>query len=186
MTKYGSYGLFILITLFVLVSGCMEPPIKEPSVSVSTIGLSDVSLEALTVNTTVVIFNPNPIGAKLNKIAFDVYYLDGGQNYMGHGEYSNIDVRENGNTTITIPVTIENIPALKATGSLIRKGAIIIRVNGSAFIDVKVTSFEKRFEQSREFPISDFEGVIPGKSLSGSSINITEKLEQLGGFLDQV
>jgi LEA14-like dessication related protein len=186
MTKYTVSGLFLLIALFILIAGCMEPPIREPVVSVSDIALSDVSLKAMTVNTTVVIYNPNPLGAKLNTVAFDVYYLDDGQHYLGHGEKSNIEVRENGNTTIIIPVTIGNIPALEATGSLVRKGSLVLTVNGSAFIDVKVTSFEKRFEQGREFQARDFEGILPGKSLVGSSVNITEKLEQLGGFLDQV
>ncbi len=185
MTKSALFGLILLIPLLVLVAGCMEPPIKEPSVSVGDIALSDVSLRAMTVNTTVVIFNPNPLGARLNKVAFDVYYLDDGLNYLGHGEKSDIGVKENGNTTVIIPVTIGNIPALQATGSLVRKGSLILKVNGSAFIDVKVTSFEKRFEQSREFQASEFEGILPLNSLSGTSINITEGLAQLGGFLDQ-
>jgi LEA14-like dessication related protein len=186
MTKSSVSCLFILIMGVMLIAGCMEPPIKEPVVTVGDIALADVSLQTMTVNTTVVIFNPNPIGAKLNKVAFDVYYLDDGQNYLGHGEKSNIEVKENGNTTVTIPVTIGNIPALQATGSLVRKGSLILTINGSAFIDVKVTSFEKRFGQSREFQAADFEGVLPGRSLLGSSVNITEKLQQLGGFLDQV
>jgi LEA14-like dessication related protein len=185
MTKYALFGLILLIALLVLIAGCMDSPIKEPSVSVGDISLSDVSLRAMTVNTTVVINNPNPIGARLNKVAFDVYYLDDGQHYLGHGEKSDINVKENGNTTVIIPVTIGNIPALQATGSLVQKGSLIVRVNGSAFIDVKVTSFEKPFEQSRKFQASEFEGILPLNSLSGTSINITAGLEQLGGFLDQ-
>lgn len=164
----------------------MEPPIKEPSVSVTDIALSDVSLQTMTVNTTVVINNPNPIGAKLNKVTFDVYYLDEGEHYLGHGERSGIDVRENGNTTVTIPVTIGNIPALKAMGSLVQKGSMTLNVNGSAFIDVKVTSFEKPFKQSRQFQSSDIEGLLPVTSIPGTSINVTDKLQQLGGLLGAV
>ncbi|MDP3563528.1 MAG: hypothetical protein Q8R70_03465, partial [Methanoregula sp.] len=69
-------GLIILLTIAILSCGCLESPIKEPTVSVSDIALSDVSLKTMTVDTTIVIHNPNPVGAKLNKIAFDVYYLD--------------------------------------------------------------------------------------------------------------
>ena len=179
-------GVFMLFVMFILIGGCMEPPIKEPAVSVQDIALSDVSLMTMTVNTTVVINNPNPIGAKLNRVAFDVYYLDDTENYLGHGERSDIEVKENGNTTITIPVTIGNIPAFQAVGSLVRKGSITVKVNGSAFIDVKVTSFEKRFEESRQFQATDFKALIPVTSLAGTSMNVTDKLQQLGGFLDIV
>jgi LEA14-like dessication related protein len=186
MRKLFLFGSFLLVALCILIAGCMEPPIKEPTVTVGDIALSDVSLQAITVNTTVVISNPNPIGAKLNKVAFDVYYLDDGQNYLGHGEKTDIEVANNGNTTVTIPVIIRNIPALQATGSLVKKGSIVIVVNGSAFIDVKVTSFEKRFEQSRKFQAADFEGILPTTSLLGTSVNVTEKLGQLGGLLDRI
>jgi hypothetical protein len=36
------------------------------------------------VNTTVTIFNPNPPGAKLPKVVFDVVYFNDTQNYPGH------------------------------------------------------------------------------------------------------
>lgn len=178
-------GIFILFAVFILCAGCTEPPIKDPVVSVSDIGLSDVTLQTMTVNATVVIFNPNPVGAKLNKVAFDVYYLDEIPNYLGHGEKTNIDVISSGNTTVTIPVTIGNIQAIKAVTSLVRKGSITVNVNGSAFIDVKVTSFEKRFEQSRQFQANDFESLVPA-TIPGTSINITDSVQELGGLLDVV
>ncbi len=106
MTTYSHYGVFILVALVILIAGCLEPPIQEPEVSVADISLSDVSLQKMTVNTTIVIFNPNPIGAKLNKVAFEIYYLDDGMKYLGHGEKTDIEVRDNGNTTVIIPVTI--------------------------------------------------------------------------------
>ena len=73
----------------------------------------------------------------------------------------NIDVISSGNTTVSIPVTIGNIQAIKAVATLVRKGSLTLSVNGSALIDVRVTSFEKRFEQSREFQLRDFASLIP-------------------------
>ena len=177
-------GIFIIFAIFILSAGCTEPPVKDPTVSVSDIELSDVTLPAMTVNATVVIFNPNPVGAKLNKVAFDVYSIDDIQNYLGHGEQTNIDVISSGNTTVTIPVTIGNIQAIKAVTTLVGKGSITLKVNGSAFIDVRVTSFEKRFEQSRQFQARDFESLLPVTTGPGTSFNITDKLRQLGGLLD--
>jgi LEA14-like dessication related protein len=179
-------ALSAVIAIIFLTGGCMESPIKEPTVSVGNITLSDVSLQTMTVNTTVVLNNPNPIGAKLNKLAFDVYYLDDTPIFLGHGEKSDIEVKDNGNTTVTIPVVVGNVPAIHAMGSLLRKGSITLRVNGSAFIDVKVTSFEKRFEQNRVFELADFTGLLPVTTIPGTSINITDKLRNLGGYLNSV
>lgn len=168
--------------MFIFIAGCMEPPIKEPSVSVSDIAVSEVTLQTITVNTTVIISNPNPVEAKLNKVAFDLYYLDDTRTFLGHGEQSNIAMIKDGNTTVTIPVTIGNILALKALGLLVREGSITLNVNGSAFIDVKATSFEKQFEQSKQFRARDFESFLPVTTIPGTSINVTEKLQQLRGL----
>lgn len=178
-------GLCILVTLAVLVPGCTEPPIKDPVVTVDGISLSDVSLQTMTVNTTVNIYNPNPVGAKLNRLAFDVSYLDGTRTSLGHGEKSGISVKENGNTTVTIPVVISNVQAVNAVGSLLQKGNITLHVNGSAVIDVKVTSFEKPFEQSREFQASEFSGLLPA-TVPGTDISVAEGIQQLGGLLGSV
>jgi LEA14-like dessication related protein len=172
-----------LLAVMVLAGGCMEPPVKEPTVTVGDIAISDISLQKMTVNTTVLIYNPNPVGARLNRVVFDVYYPDDGPQYLGHGEQTNIDVKANDTTTVTIPVTIGTIQAAEAFSSLLRKGTITLDVNGSAFVDVKVTSWEKPFRQSRTYTTKDLESVLPVASLAGGSINVSEKLGQLQGFL---
>jgi len=183
--------ILLLFAILIFTSGCMEPlvqepPIHEPSVSVSEITLSDISLDAIRVNTTIIIFNPNPIDAKLTNVALDLYYLDDAQYYLGHGEQPTIDVIKNGNTTVDLPVTIGNVKALKALGSLVQKGAITLYVNGSARIDIQGKSFETPFEQSNEFRARDFESLLPITTIPGTSVNVTEKLQQLKGLLDAV
>jgi hypothetical protein len=116
----------------------------------------------------------------------DLYYLDDTQNFLGHGEQSNINIVKDGNTTVTVPVTIGKIQALKALGSLVQKGSITLYVTGLASIGVKVTSFEKPFEQKKEFRARDFESLLPVTTILGTSINITEKLQQLRGMVDAV
>jgi LEA14-like dessication related protein len=178
--------IFLLFAIFIFIAGCMEPPIQEPSVSVSDITVSDISLETIKVNTTVIIFNPNPVDAKLTKVALDLYYLDDAQNYLGQSEQSTIDIIKNGNTTVDLPVTIGNVRALKALGSLVQKGTIALYVNGSAHVDIKGKSFEKPFEHRKEFRARDFESLLPVTTIPGTSINITEKLQQLRRLVDAV
>lgn len=174
--------LILALALTLFTCGCLgEPPIRQPSVTVTEIELADVSLARMSVNTTVNIFNPNPVGANLNRIVFDVWYLDETPVYLGHGERHEVDIRENGNTSLTIPVTISNMQALKAIGSLAQKGSITLRVNGSAFIDVKVTEYEVPFTESREFAAEEFEAYFPVSALA--SINVTEKIGQVKDIL---
>ena len=174
-------GIFLVFVLIILTAGCTQPALKDPVVTVGEISLSDVSLQAMTVNTTVNIFNPNPVGADLKKIGFDVWYLDDSLHYLGHGEQFNITVKENGNTSLTIPVKIGTVQAAQGVGSLIRKGSLQVRVNGSAVIDLKLTSYEKPFEQTREFQRSEFENLLPA-TIPGTDINVSEGIEQLGGL----
>ena len=163
--------VFAVLFLFLLVCGCStEPPLKEPDVSVTEISLADVSLRSMTVNTTILVSNPNPVGANLNKLTFDLWYLADEMQYLGHGEQYEVDIRENGNTSITIPITISNLQALKAIGTLAEKGAITLKVNGSAFIDVAVTEYELPFEKSREFAAGEFDAYLPVSSVAGIDV----------------
>jgi LEA14-like dessication related protein len=176
----------VILAIVLLTAGCTQPALKDPVVTVGNITLSDVSLQAMTVNTTVNIFNPNPVGADLKKLAFDVWYVDDSPHYLGHGEQSGVTVIENGNTSITIPVKIGTIEAAQGVGSLIRKGTLLIRVNGSAAIDLKLTTYDKPFEQTREFSVSEFEDLIPLKTIPGTDISVSEGIQQLGGLLGSV
>jgi LEA14-like dessication related protein len=185
MKPWTLSGILLLFTLVFLTAGCTQPALKDPVVTISDISLSDVSLQAMTVNTTVNIFNPNPVGADLRKVAFDVWYLDSSPHYLGHGEQSGITVKENGNTSVTIPVRIGTIQAAQGVGSLVREGSLLIRVNGSAGIDLRLTTYEKPFEQTRQFSAGEFTGLLPA-TIPGTNINGAEGIQQIGGLLGSV
>jgi LEA14-like dessication related protein len=175
----------MVFVIIILTAGCTQPVLKDPVVTIGDIALSDVSLQAMTVNTTVNIFNPNPVGADLRKVSFDVWYLDDTPHYLGHGEQSGITVKENGNTSVAIPVRIGTVQAAQGVGSLVQKGSLRVRVNGSAVIDLKLTTYEKPFEQTREFSSSEFTGLLPA-TIPGTDINVSEGIQQLGGWLGSV
>jgi LEA14-like dessication related protein len=170
-------GVFLVFALFLLMAGCTQPALKEPVVTVGNISLSDVSFQAMTVNTTINVFNPNPVGADLRNVTFDVWYVDDAEHYLGHGEQSGISIKENGNTSMTIPVKIGTVPAAQGVASLVQKGSITIRVNGSAFIDLKLMTYEKKFTQTEVFQASEFTGLLP------ESFNVTKKLGQAKDLL---
>lgn len=177
--------VFFIFCLFLFTCGCSsEPPLQAPEVTVTDIALADLSLRSMTVNTTILVSNPNPVGANLNRIVFDVYYLDGTPRYLGHGERHEVDISANGNTSIAIPVIVDNLQALRAIGTLAEKGSITLRVNGSAFIDVAVTEYEVPFAKSRTFDARDFDIYLPVSALA--SINISEKVGQVRDILSSL
>lgn len=179
-------GLAALLVVVVCTAGCAQPAFKDPVVTVTDIALSELSLQAMTVNTTVNISNPNPVGADLKKVAFDVWYVEDTPQYLGHGEQSDIPVKENGTTSVTIPVRIGTLNAAQGVGSLIRKGTLLIKINGSASIDLKLMTFEKPFKQTREFSVDEFEDLIPVKTIPGTGISVSEGIQQIGGLLGSV
>jgi LEA14-like dessication related protein len=177
--------VFLLLGAMLLLCGCTEPPLKEPTVTVQEIELADVSLRTLTVNTTFIIGNPNPVGAHLNKVAFDIWYVDDGEHYLGYGEQTDVDIRENGNTTVVIPVKIGTVPSVQAIGTLVSKGSAVIKVNGSASLDLKLTGYEIPFTQKREFLYEDFMAFLTVSSLEeATGVNVTNVLGQAKGILD--
>lgn len=161
----------------------MDPSVKEPTVTVGDITLSDISLTKMIVNTTVLVHNPNPFGGRISRVAFDVYHPADGPKYLGHGEKKDIDIKENGTTEVTIPVTVGTMDAATALSSLVRKGSITLDVNGSAFVDLKVMPYEKPFRQSRTYTTQDLESVLPAAVLSPGSFNVSEKLGQARDIL---
>ena len=176
---HGSLRMVLIaFAILLCTAGCSQPALKDPVVSVSSVSLSDVSPGSMTVNTTLTIFNPNPVGADLKNITFDVWYLDDGEHYLGHGDRSGITIRESGNTSVAIPVRIGTIEAAQGIASLIRKGSLTVMINGSAFVDLRLTTYEKKFSRSEEFTAQEFSGLVP------PSFNVTEKLGQAEAILN--
>lgn len=145
----------ILVAFTILLSGCSQEQVK-PTATVDDVSVKDISLQNLDLEVRVIVNNPNPVGAHLTKVAYDIYYLkDGESNYLGHGEKKDIDIRKQGDTTITIPTTIDNKEAIKTIIELARKGAVTLKVDGSAYLDLKATSFEIPFERTKEVTIPE-------------------------------
>ena len=134
MNWYQVTGACLLIIACVAASGC-SLLLKNPQVSVSTVSLTSLSLSDLTLNVTVLIDNPNPIGITLKKIAFDVWFHNGRDwNFITHGEQGSMEATP-GKTEVTIPVSVQYSDLIKAGGSILSRGELPLRVNGTAAPD---------------------------------------------------
>ena len=139
---------FLILTVATTAALCGCSFIKKPKVSVESIIPSGVGLSSVTLNVKIRIDNPNPFGAHLTKLEFDVYYLKNGKFvYLGHGEKQDISIKANGVTKVTVPVKTDDLQAIGTLLQLAKSGTVTIKVKGCAYIDLKITSFGVPFEQ---------------------------------------
>lgn len=142
----------ILLTIALLCSaGCAAPPLEKPTVTVDGIGIESVTPARTDLSLRLIVENPNPIGATLTRLSFDVYFLDAEQAVdLAHGEQEGIEIRPDGETNVTVPVTVDNAPLVRAFLRGLQDGAITLRVNGSATLDYGIATFEVPFSRTIE------------------------------------
>jgi len=147
-------GLILLITLGYLALSSLE----KPTVTVDSIEVREISEKSVIVDVRVIIHNPNPISAEISRINFDVYYFeDGTQKYLGHGEKESVRIRKKGNTTLTIPLTIDNFALIRAFIEAISEESITLKVSGSAYLDLKLFEVEIPFEKTQRVEFEESE-----------------------------
>jgi LEA14-like dessication related protein len=148
--------LVILAVTAALFAGCAAPQLAPPTIAVDGIALENVSLSALDLSLRLTVTNPNPVGATLENVSFDLYFLDSGeQKFLAHGERTGFEIRPDGDTTVAIPVRVDNVRLVQAMLAVLREGSLTFRVSGSATVDFGVATFE-------EVPFNrDVEVVLP-------------------------
>ncbi|WP_317063937.1 LEA type 2 family protein [Methanoculleus caldifontis] len=144
-------AVIFLVAVLLFSAGCIHLPIKEPTVTVDGIGIERVTLGRTDLSLRLVVDNPNPIGATMARVSFDIYFLEGGRAvYLAHGEQEEIEIQPNGKTSVTIPVTADNAPLVRAFLRGLQDGAIVLRANGSATLDYGIATFEVPFNRTVE------------------------------------
>jgi len=149
MVKSGIILFCLLMAAALLAAGC-SGVVQEPTVEVTDITVTDVSLRSTTLDTNLTIENPNPVGATVSNLTFDLYYLaDGERQFLGEGEEHGIEVAANGPTNVTVPVDVVNEEAIRAFIGLVEQGSVDVVANGTASIDLRVTTYDVNFEETR-------------------------------------
>ncbi len=145
-------GLLLIICIAALAAaGCTAPFYEEPTIAVDGIAIENVSLSSIDLLLRLTVTNPNPVGATLENVSFDIYFLeDGRQQFLAHGERGGFAIRPEGDTTITIPVTVDNLRLVTAFIRLVQDGAVTFRVDGSGTLDFGITTFEVPFTRTFE------------------------------------
>ena len=148
----SALGILLLCLTCVCLSGC-STPLREPTVTVTSISLEGISLTSISIGTEIRVENPNPVGITLANLTFDLFYeTDDGQRYLGHGGKENLTIPKNSTSTFHIPVEIGNVQALQALGVLVKKGSLSLVARGMATVDLKLTTVRIPFEKRKVVP----------------------------------
>lgn len=144
-------GLILVIIAALCTAGCTVPQYVEPTVTVDGISIQRVTLGSIDLEVRLIVSNPNPVGATLEEISFDLYFLDGGQQrFLAHGEHGEFAIRPAGDTTIAIPVTVDNLRLVQAFILALQDGEVTFRVSGSAPINLGVITYDVPFNRTLE------------------------------------
>jgi len=153
--------IYLVIFLIIAIAGAYvftnEFLIKEPTVENIAVNPKGISFTTTTIEIVAEIHNPNLVGVDLEKITYDIYTLSGEDdwNFLAHGEQEDISIKAYGNSTVKMPMEIDNLNAIITTFDRLFGGSkTTMKVNGSAVIDLKLTSYELPFERVMTVPDS--------------------------------
>jgi LEA14-like dessication related protein len=135
MDKIGIYAFSIIVIACLFVSGCSSP-LKQPSLSVTSITQTKATPSELGYDVTVSIDNPNPVGITLKTLTFDVYYKDNNEwVFISHTEKSGVEIKP-GSNVVTIPFTVSSTELARSRETLKSSGEVTLQVRGTAAPDI--------------------------------------------------
>jgi LEA14-like dessication related protein len=152
MNRFWISALTLVILACVVVSGCSSP-LKQPTVTVTNVVPTKVSLSELAYDVTVSVENPNPVGITLKTLDFDIYYQDKNDwVYLSHGEKSDVEIKP-GSNVVTIPFTVSSAELVRSLGTFVSSGEITLQVRGTAAPDLLGFAPKIPFTYTRTVPL---------------------------------
>ena len=128
--------------------------LKDPLVTVNNMALHSFSLQSLTLDVTLLVDNPNPVGISLKSISFDLFYQDRNEwVFLSHGERTRFKIRA-GSNEVPLPVTVSNAALLTALVGMVAKGEITIRITGIATPDFLLFAPRVPFSHETTIPLT--------------------------------
>lgn len=137
-----------------------EGIIERPTVEIADIDIIELTATEATIDITVVVHNPNPVGGTFNKISYTLYFKDerplrgsGAYEFLGYSVGEKKVAIETGDTTLHIFFTLENQAVLQTLTTLAVQGQVWIKIVGAANLNLKLFSYDLPFEQEILVPL---------------------------------
>jgi hypothetical protein len=102
-------------------------------------------LRNLSLNVTLLVENPNPVGLKLRAIVFNIYYKQENQwIFLSHGKQAGIALRP-GSNEMSIPIIVKNAGLVGVLSDMIKTDSFTLQIKGTAAPDFLVVAPEIPF-----------------------------------------
>ncbi len=157
------FGLVVLVICLLLVTvvvvrSYISTQIEKyaANADITSITLRDISLTKVTVDVTVRVENPNPVGATVDRIAYDIYFQENDDwVYLGRADRTE-DIAIGANDIASLEVSNE-VGILATIGMLLEAvrqgGTINLKASGSVWIKLGPVSLEVPFEHIRTLSV---------------------------------
>ena len=127
--------------------------LKEPIIAIHNVALRSFSLQDLTLDVSLNVDNPNPVGISAKSLSFDLFYKDRNEwVYLSHGERARFKISTINNRVI-IPLTASNAALFTALVGMVAKGEITIRISGIAMPDFLLFAPKVPFSREMTIPL---------------------------------
>jgi len=134
---FGGFYVFSEYQKRVALQNC---EISLANVRVVSIGLTSAKLEVV-----LRIYNPNDVTATLDRIDYELY---GNGEFLGNGEFiRRVDIPPHNSKLVSSYFTLDYTGALKTIWSAIKRGDVMWKIKGIAYIDTPIGTLDIPFEK---------------------------------------
>jgi LEA14-like dessication related protein len=110
--------------------------LNEPVVTIKGVKIRALHLSSIDFDVTLKIENPNPFGATVRELPFTVFFRSVNQEKeIARGETVKMDIPASDSIEITVPLTSHDLALFEGMVSLIKRGNIQLKIQGTAVID---------------------------------------------------
>ena len=149
-------GLIILLVCLLLAFflgvpryiGCQIDK-HASNAEITSITLREIGLTRLSVDIGVMVENPNPIGATVDRVAYDIYFqLNNEWVHLGRADKDeNIAIGSHEQVTVEVTHEIGTLSVVRMLlQAFLQQGVVDIKASGSVWIKIWFMSFEIPFE----------------------------------------
>ena len=144
----------LLVVAVVVVRSYISCQIEKyaANVEITSITLRDISLTKVTIDVTVRVENPNPIGATVDRIAYDIYFQRNDDwVHLGRADRTeDIIIGSNDSASLVVSNEIEVLSTIGMLLEAVRQGGTInLKASGSVWIKIGPVSIGVPFETIR-------------------------------------
>jgi LEA14-like dessication related protein len=149
-----------------LATGCPQllELVDKPTVTLKSVDVTEVGLDHLTASFVLHVDNPNPIGAPVARLAYQLT-IDGHPLVAGRAD-QNVSIPGRGGADVTLPVTVRFAELGESVESLATRESIPYDAHLTVGFDVPGGSFDVPLDKSGTFSLARSpEGILSNVNL---------------------